>query len=355
MACLPGIRLALADYGPDDTPDVTPRPLSQLVEWADDASRFCDETRFSLAGRDVAALITESQAYAATATGADRTRAYGALVTACMVAGAIAKNLGNIDLSSTAARRGYAFARRADDHGLIGFDQWYWALGLMRCQGTMRLAARRRTLSVLTAGVDELTPAVTLRHTDTTLPAEMVGLVRLTSAHTESRERRSDEAHSTPGRGSRPRTGRRRDTPQCRALVLALAHAWAQMADRTTPRRFGTWTPPTVPRLSAFVPTRWPVIWSPRSTAVPGAACGSLTACVTGSASTSGPLRAANNSSHLARDGARHVDGPSAAGAAARAAAAAAGARARPALPSARTGASPQAVGEPMTTYSATS
>jgi len=221
MACLPGIRLALADYGPDDTPDVTPRPLSQLVEWADDASRFCDETRFSLAGRDVAALITESQAYAATATGADRTRAYGALVTACMVAGAIAKNLGNIDLSSTAARRGYAFARRADDHGLIGFVQWYWALGLMRCQGTMRLAARRRTLSVLTAGVDELTPAVTLRHTDTTLPAEMVGLVRLTSAHTESRERRSDEAHSTPGRGSRPRTGRRRDTPQCRALVLA--------------------------------------------------------------------------------------------------------------------------------------
>jgi transcriptional regulator with XRE-family HTH domain len=190
MAVVPGIRLALADYGPDDIPEVTPRPLSQLVKCADDANRFCDETRFSMAGRDIAALIAESQAYAATATGADRTRAYGVLVTSCMVAGAIAKNLGNIDLSVTAARRGYDFARRADDPGLIGFAQWYWALGLMR------LAARRRALSVLTAGVDELTPTVTLGHTDATLPAEMAGLMHLTSAHTASRERRGDEAHS---------------------------------------------------------------------------------------------------------------------------------------------------------------
>lgn len=190
MAVVPGIRLALADYGPDDIPDVTPRPLSQLVKWADDANRCCDETRFSLAGRNVAALITESQAHAATATGTDRTHAYGALVTACMVAGAIAKNLGNIDLSVTAARRGYDFARRAEDPGLIGFAQWYWALGLMR------FAARRRALSVLTAGVDELTPVVTLRNSDVTLPAEMAGLMHLTSAHTASREQRGDEAHS---------------------------------------------------------------------------------------------------------------------------------------------------------------
>lgn len=30
LAAIPGIRLELADYGPDDVPDVTPRPLDEL-------------------------------------------------------------------------------------------------------------------------------------------------------------------------------------------------------------------------------------------------------------------------------------------------------------------------------------
>ncbi|MCA1709314.1 MAG: helix-turn-helix transcriptional regulator, partial [Actinobacteria bacterium] len=66
FAAVPGIQLALNDYGPDDVPDVTPRPLELLTQWADDANRYCDETRFSLAGRDIGALITELQVHAAT-------------------------------------------------------------------------------------------------------------------------------------------------------------------------------------------------------------------------------------------------------------------------------------------------
>ncbi|MCA1671528.1 MAG: helix-turn-helix transcriptional regulator, partial [Actinobacteria bacterium] len=192
LAAVPGIRLALADYGPDDVPDVAPRPLAELIAWADRANEHCDQTRFSLAGHDVGALLTESQVHAATATGADRPRAFGALVTACMVAGAIAKNLGNIDLSVTAARRGYDFARRAEDPGLIGFARWYWALGLMR------LAARRRAEGVLRIGIDELIPAVQAK-AGASLPARMVGMMHLTCAQTAAREGRGDDAHAHLG------------------------------------------------------------------------------------------------------------------------------------------------------------
>jgi len=187
FAALPGIQVALNDYGPDDVPDVTPRPLDELVAWADAANLHCDQTQFSLASRDIGTLATELQVHAATAIGPDRDRAYAALVTACMVSGAVTKNLGNIDLSVTAAERGYDFACRGGDPGVTGFARWYWALGLMR------LAARRRATVTLTAGIDELTPAVRIRSAST-LPGEMAGLMHLTSAQTAARERRGDDA-----------------------------------------------------------------------------------------------------------------------------------------------------------------
>lgn len=189
FAAVPGIQIALNDYGPDDVPDVSPRPLDELVAWADAANLHCDQTRFSLAGRDIGTLVAELQVHAATATGIDRERAYAALVTACMVSGAVAKNLGNIDLSVAAALRGYDLARRCGDPGLTGFAGWYWALGLMR------LAARRRADAVLTAGIDELTPAVRVR-SGPTLPGEMAGLMHLTRAQTAAREQRGDDAHA---------------------------------------------------------------------------------------------------------------------------------------------------------------
>ena len=189
FAALPGIQVALNDYGPDDVPDVTPRPLDELVAWADAANLHCDQTQFSLASRDIGTLATELQVHAATAIGPDRERAYAALVTACMVSGAVAKNLGNIDLSVTAAERGYDLACRGGDPGVTGFARWYWALGLMR------LAARRRATVTLTAGIDELTPAVRIRSAST-LPGEMAGLMHLTSAQTAARERRGDDAHA---------------------------------------------------------------------------------------------------------------------------------------------------------------
>jgi transcriptional regulator with XRE-family HTH domain len=88
LSAVPGIQVALHNYGPDDVPDVRPRSLDELVAWAQTANDHRDQNRLSLAGRDVGTLITELQVYALTAGSADRNRAITALVIACAVAGA---------------------------------------------------------------------------------------------------------------------------------------------------------------------------------------------------------------------------------------------------------------------------
>ncbi|MGH3797786.1 MAG: helix-turn-helix domain-containing protein [Pseudonocardiaceae bacterium] len=189
FATLPGIQLALNDYGPDDAPDVDMRPLDELVARADAAELQWDQARVSHAGKDIGSLVTELQAHAGTATGSDRERAYVALVTACKVSGAVAKNVGNIDLSVSAFQRGYDLARRSEDPSLIGFAQWDWALSLLR------LGARRRAKATLAAGIDELAPRIRTR-SGPTLPGEVAGLMHLASAQTAARDRRSDDAHT---------------------------------------------------------------------------------------------------------------------------------------------------------------
>ncbi|MDQ3989033.1 MAG: hypothetical protein M3291_07530, partial [Actinomycetota bacterium] len=87
------------------------------------------------------------------------------------------------------AQRGYELAARHGAPGLAGFARWYWSLTLTR------LAARRRAASVLAAGIDELTPAVSLAGPDT-LPAQMAGLMHLAGAHPAAREKRPDDARA---------------------------------------------------------------------------------------------------------------------------------------------------------------
>lgn len=129
----------------------------------------------------------ESQVHALTATTADRDRAVTSAVVACFAAGVVAGNIAQVDLSASAAQRGCDLAIRHGSPGLIGFARWYWSLTLTR------LAARKRASSVLTVGLDELSPTVSLTGSDT-LPAEMAGLMHLARAHTAARERRADEA-----------------------------------------------------------------------------------------------------------------------------------------------------------------
>ena len=187
-AALPGISLALNDVSPDEVPDVTPRPLGELVAWADSANEYRDQAQFSLAGCDLGTLLAELQVHALTAGSADRGFAFTALVQSCIVAGDVANRIaGDVNLSVSAARRGYDMACRYGDPGLIGFARWCWALQLMG------LAARGRASRVLTAGIDELGSSAHLRSEDT-VAAEMLGMTHLVQAQCAARSKRPDEA-----------------------------------------------------------------------------------------------------------------------------------------------------------------
>lgn len=190
LATVPGIQVALHNYGPDDVPDVRPRPLDELVAWAQAANGHRDQSRLSLAGRDVGRLLTELQAHALTAGSADRDRAVTALVTACAVAGPVVRiSAGNLDLETAAACRAYDLARRHGNPGLIGFAHWFWACSLIG------LTARDRARVVASTGIDELTPVVRLSGGDT-LPAEMLGFLHGNLAFIAAKEKRSDDARS---------------------------------------------------------------------------------------------------------------------------------------------------------------
>jgi transcriptional regulator with XRE-family HTH domain len=202
-AALPGISLALNDFGPGEVPDVTPRPLDELVAWADSANKHRDQGEWSLAGRDLGTLLTELQAHALTTGSADRARAFTALVQSCILAGDVAKALaGNIDLAISAARRGYDMACRHGDPGLIGFARWWWSLPLMW------LNARGRASRLLTAGIDELGSSARLRGEDT-LPAEMLGMMHLAQAQRAARDKQDDDAlaHLVEAEGIAARIG----------------------------------------------------------------------------------------------------------------------------------------------------
>ncbi|MGH3869999.1 MAG: helix-turn-helix domain-containing protein [Pseudonocardiaceae bacterium] len=187
LAAVPGIQVALHDYGPDDVPDVRPRPLDELIAWAQSADGHRDQARFSLAGRDLGMLITELQAHALTVGSADRDRAFTALVTACLVAGAVAHNVGNSDLAVTAATRGYDLACRHGYPGLLGFACYSRGLQLTW------LGARTRAAATLTDGIDQVTSAVRLSAEDT-LSAQMLGLMHLTQALTAAHDKRDADA-----------------------------------------------------------------------------------------------------------------------------------------------------------------
>ncbi|HEY6423441.1 MAG TPA: helix-turn-helix transcriptional regulator [Pseudonocardiaceae bacterium] len=189
LAALPSIRLALNDFGPMDVPDVTLRPLDALASLADKANEQCGQAHYSLAGHDLGTLLAESQASAFTVSPAERDKAFIGAVTACFAAGVVSSRAGNIDLATTAARRGYDLAKQHDRPGLLGFARWYWALELTS------MGARARAQAVLSEGIDDLIPAVQVTASDI-LPAEIVGMMHLQQARTAARQKRADDAHA---------------------------------------------------------------------------------------------------------------------------------------------------------------
>ncbi|MGH3885775.1 MAG: helix-turn-helix domain-containing protein, partial [Pseudonocardiaceae bacterium] len=189
VASLDDIRLALNDYAFDERPIVSPRPLEALVSETDDASAHRDQARYNSSGQNLSAVLLELQSHVHARKSTDRQIALAVLVDAWMIAAAVAKNFGYIDLSRAATQRGHDYAELHGGHGVLSFARWYLALGLMR------LAARNRAAAVLTQAIDDFSPSIQLTTFDTTV-AQMVGLMHLTFAQTAARSGSSDDAHS---------------------------------------------------------------------------------------------------------------------------------------------------------------
>ncbi|MDQ3150469.1 MAG: helix-turn-helix transcriptional regulator [Actinomycetota bacterium] len=143
MANLPGIREAVYDATLDDPADVAPRPVAELVRWAQQADAARDQTRYAVAAHDLGTLLTELHIAAATGHGDDRRTALGALVQACHVAGAVAEVMGNQDLALACAAREHEVASRLGDPTLLGLARYGWA------QTWARVGARRRAAAIV--------------------------------------------------------------------------------------------------------------------------------------------------------------------------------------------------------------
>ncbi|MBV9031371.1 MAG: helix-turn-helix domain-containing protein [Pseudonocardiales bacterium] len=189
VASLADIRIALNDYCLDEKPVASPRPLEALVSETDDASAHRDQAHYNSAGQNLSAVLLELQSHVHARKATDRQMALGALVDAWIIAAAVAKNFGYIDLSLAATQRGYDFAELHGGPGVLSFAHWYLA------HGKMRAGARKQAAAMLIQGIDEFSPSVQLATSDTAV-AQMVGLMHLTSAQTAGRSQLSDDAHS---------------------------------------------------------------------------------------------------------------------------------------------------------------
>jgi transcriptional regulator with XRE-family HTH domain len=175
VASLDDIRLALNDYAFDERPVASPRPLQALVSETDDASAHRDQARYNNAGHILrCGMLLELQSHVHARKATDRQTALAALVDAWVIAAAVAKNFGFIDLSLAATQRGRDYAELHGGPGVLSFARWYLALGLMR------LSARNRAAALLAQAISDFSPSIQLTTSDTTV-AQMVGLMHLTS------------------------------------------------------------------------------------------------------------------------------------------------------------------------------
>lgn len=200
LAAIAEITPVLYDVTLDHVPDIPARPVERLATWAALANAHCDEARYALAGKDLAALLIELHVHAATGSAA----ALAALVEACAVVFGIARQLGHPQVAVQAMERGLAAAVRLGDPALAGFA------GLALAGAFSRLGARRTASAVLA----EARAAVAADADPTgedVRAAEALGMMHLLGAQIAVREGRADDAdtHLTEAASLAEATGER--------------------------------------------------------------------------------------------------------------------------------------------------
>ncbi len=177
---------------------------SSLRSWVDQANDHCDQTRYALSGRGLAALLTELHVHSVSGNTETRRAALTVLVEACRVAMSTAKFVGQPTIAVLAARRGYDAAQRLDDPALIGFAAF------IRSNALMRQGERDRVAQLLTASIETLAGLADPTSADPVI-AEAYGMLHLSSAMNAARACHAAEArdHLAEAEAIARRTGER--------------------------------------------------------------------------------------------------------------------------------------------------
>lgn len=189
LASLPAISVALYDATLDDVPDMPARSVDELARWAELANEHVANSRYSVAGRELGALLAELHVHAVTGDPDTQRAALAALIEACFVASGTARALGNPDLAVAAARRGEDAARRLGDPALQAFS------AMTSTSALGRLGARHRAQRVAVGALAEVEQVADPTAVDTSA-AEAAGMLHLSSAQMAAKDHHSDEANA---------------------------------------------------------------------------------------------------------------------------------------------------------------
>lgn len=165
----------------DDVPDLRPRPLDALDDWARSAVELRDTASYRSSGEGIDAALIELQVHLATGDGNERRRAAELLTQVAYHAFVLATTFGYLHLAQLAAQRAFDAARIAERPELDAFAMF------ARAPSVARTGGRRRAVRMLDRALDDAQQLTTVRDDDT-LGAETFGLLHLMGAHFAARD-----------------------------------------------------------------------------------------------------------------------------------------------------------------------
>ncbi len=198
------ISTALHDTTLDDVPDVSVRPLSDLVQATALAHARIDDAQYGMGARGLAELLTGLHVRVVMSSSEERRAALARLAEACKVAYVLAKRTGQIELAGIAAQRGLDAARLAERPDLVGM------LEMSRTSTLIGLRARRRAAVVCGQTLQELSALPGPTPKDTRI-AEACGMLHLTTALIAARDSRHEDVstHLAEAKSLAAHTGER--------------------------------------------------------------------------------------------------------------------------------------------------
>jgi transcriptional regulator with XRE-family HTH domain len=186
-AVIAQIERGLNEATLDDVPDLQPRPLDVLDNWARSATELRDTASYRLSGEGIGDALIELQVHLATSDGHDRLRAAGLLTQTAYHAFVLATTFGYLHLAQLAAQRSVEAARIAERPELEAFAMF------ARAPSVARIGGRHRAVRMLDRALDSAQHLTAIRDGNT-LGAETFGLLHLMGAHFAARNSDAEAA-----------------------------------------------------------------------------------------------------------------------------------------------------------------